>query len=308
MPKFLRTIICIVLSVFLTAWVPTNCFAADENDYSMLFYEAVNAEENDQVDYGAELSDAFFADPIRFVQALSLEDPEINESVCHIVAVHNLTKDGNAGYIQFILPLFSNPELTANHKNTLIPFLTLVEVDLSSATPDFIDTLFDTLPYFDGMAADYGSYLLCQYFLHDSSTFVRHLAARDTKFQELAISMFIYGSWGFEAELENALALLLADSSMLPEEHRITGALLDRIKVPETQPQDIPDTTNPTLPNVQTESYNSNESQVTAPVHPVEDSQKSANTLILPLVLGCVAIIAIIFGIYVKMAKKNSKE
>lgn len=308
MPKFIRAILCAVLYVFLMILSPIACFATGTADYSTLFREAVNAEESEQAEYGAGLSDAFINNPIGFVQALSLEDPTVNETVCHIVASHNLTEDGNAAYIQFVLPLFSNSELTANNTNTLIALLLRVEADLSNATPEFADVLFDALPYLDGMAADYGSYLLCQYFLHDSSTFVRHLAARDTEFQELVISMFIYGSWGYEAELENALALLLADSSMLPEEHRITGALLDRIEVQETLPQDIPDTTNPALPNVQTESYNSNESQVTAPVHPVEDSQKSANTLILPGILGFVAIIVIVFTIYIKTAKKKQKS
>ena len=165
------------------------CFAAEEFPYSDLFRRAANTEEYD-AGIGAELSDAFDADPGAFVDVLSSEDSTTRSQVIrYLVTVKD---DALPELLEAILQVkeqYGEPSKDNASQRWVIG--DLISTILYRMEPNCV-ILFSLAGHTDGYVTESLSYALGEAFAASPEEFVELLACEDAQTQDEMVGFLVF--------------------------------------------------------------------------------------------------------------------
>lgn len=220
---------CSILYLLLITAIP-HVKATGPNEYDELFDQVENMTDDNREDVGNALSTAFFAAPVEFIQALSLEEHSLQDKVEKLLNQANISEEGNAEYVQFLLSLFPTVDicLQATQMNTFISIFLDAEPDLRNADATFFDALSTAIPYSDGISASQCGHILYCLFLTQPREVIIKISAQDEASQKILITFLHYDSIGRDSteEYNRLIQSLSADSSLTKAEQDTVSQLV----------------------------------------------------------------------------------
>lgn len=220
---------CSILYLLSITGIP-HVKAASSDEYEALFDQVENMTDDNREDVGNALSTAFFAAPVEFIQALSLEEHSLQDKVERLLNQANISEEGNAEYVQFLLTLFPTVDksLQANQMNTFIRIFLDAEPDLRNADATFFDALSTAIPYSDGISASQCGHILYCLFLQQPGEVITKISAQDEASQKILITFLHYDSIGRDSaeEYNRLIQSLSADSSLTKAEQDTVSQLV----------------------------------------------------------------------------------
>lgn len=286
-----RTITVLLVFVLLVAFLPQSVFAAETapQDYSSLFQQVKEAGD-DLTEISPALSEAFYSDPVAFINALGREDMSMWDKVGDAIVAYNTGKGDDLEFLQFVLEVFASDGFEGSGRGAYLSILMGFHPDLTGADDEFIITLFNAKRCSDGISSDKLGIYIYELFQDDPVRLLHLIMDEDEAFQMHMVHTIDYQSWYDDAAYREILDGLSSHPELSEAEQAFVAQLLEKLNA-KTLPAE---TEAPTEQTSQTDATEASAPAATAPTEAEPaNPQPDDNNRILP-VAGIAAILAVL--------------